>query len=105
MFQSAVFLCLTVFQGLRTHDGVVPSDGTWGGGQRVRSTEQGCDGQPLVMHLVGAILHVLRPVLTASRPSQTMAQMGPLNISIKTVNQLPIYVCKIDQNVEVAAYR
>ena len=25
---------------------------------------------------------VLRPVLTASRPSQTMAQMGPLSMSI-----------------------
>ena len=105
MFQSAVFLRLTEFQGLISHDGVVPSDSTWCGGQRVGSTEQDCDGQPLVIHLVGRIVHVLRPVLTASRPSQTMAQMGPLNMSIKRVSQLPVYVYNVNRIVEVAAYR
>lgn len=29
------------------------------------------------------MIGVLRPVLTASRPSQTMAQMGPLSMSVR----------------------
>lgn len=90
---------------MRTHDGVVPTDRAWGRGQRVRSTEQGCDDQLLMMSLVEGLLHVLRPVLTASRPSQTMAQMGPLNMSIRNVSQFSIYVDNIDRSVEVAAYR
>ena len=85
-----------MFQGLTTHDGVVPADGTWGGGQRVRSTEQSCDGQLLVMDTGRGSLHVLRPVLTASRPSQTMAQMGPLNMSVEEVSRCaPAYVTHI----------
>ena len=81
---------VTVFRGLTTHNGVVTTDGTWGGGKRVRSTKQGCDGQLLVMDLVERLLHVLRPVLTASRPSQTMAQMGPLSMSIEFLSQFSI---------------
>lgn len=58
-----------------------------------------------LMDLVGEILDVLRPVLTASRPSQTMAQMGPLNMSMEKVRQLPVYLHTIGRNAEVAAYR
>lgn len=86
VIQSVIFLRATVYPGLETYDGVVPTDGAWGGGQRVRGAEQSCDGQLLVMDLVEELLHVLRPVLTASRPSQTMAQMGPLNMSFRKVN-------------------
>ena len=79
---------MVLLQGLRTYNGVVPADGTWGGGHRVRSTKQGCDGQLLMISLAVGLKHVLRPVLTASRPSQTMAQMGPLNMSVKNVSEV-----------------
>ncbi len=32
------------------------------------------------------VLDVLRPVLTASRPSQTIAQMGPLSMSMEGIS-------------------
>ena len=61
-------------------DGVVTADGTWLGGKRVGGTEDGCK---YVSPDTGWSLIVLhRPVLQASRPSQTMATIGPLNMSI-----------------------
>ena len=31
--------CVLLYFRLRTHDGIVPTNGTWGGGHGVRSTE------------------------------------------------------------------
>lgn len=62
-------------------DGIVTSDGTGSGGKRVGGTK---DGYSLVnrrSNVQGMKDSLLRPVLTASRPSQTMAVMGPLNMS------------------------
>jgi hypothetical protein len=61
-------------------DGEVTTDGAGGGGKGVGGTEDGC-----CMLIMGTydeyVGNLLRPVLTASRPSQTMATMGPLSMS------------------------
>lgn len=61
-------------------DGIVTTDGTWGGGKRVGGTEDGCKNVSPDTGWSLIVLH--RPVLQASRPSQTMATIGPLNMSI-----------------------
>lgn len=69
-------------------DGEVTTDGTWGRCQWVGGTEEGCKGERVRMWKKGERgkfggwgdglrNYLLRPVLTASRPSQTMAQIGP----------------------------
>jgi hypothetical protein len=64
-------------------DSVVTADGTWLGSEGVGCTEEDChilvevDG----MLEVGRGQDLPRPVLTASRPSQTIAQIGPLPMS------------------------
>lgn len=69
-------------------NGEVATDGAGGGGEGVGGTEDGCS--ELWLDIVfcekgyhGEGINVLRPVLTASRPSQTMAQMGPLSMSVR----------------------
>lgn len=73
-------------------DGKVAADGAWLGGKRVGGTEkswrQDCEmGRGEV---TGELReeYVPRPVLTASRPSQTIAQIGPLPISIYVRNEI-----------------
>ena len=67
-----------------TYNGVVTTDGTRGGGKRVGGTEDGCYKQLVSSKpksLSSMKENLLRPVLTTSRPSQTMAAMGPLSMS------------------------
>lgn len=69
---------------LVSYNGVVTTDGTGGGIERVGGTKDGCTSAmsatyPSVPTIDRASL--LRPVLTTSRPSQTMATMGPLSMS------------------------
>lgn len=78
-------------------NGEVTTDGTGGGSQGVGGTEE--DYRRFLVRkgvsvekLVG--LYIPRPVLTASRPSQTMAQMGPL---IMSVYRLSVY-CQVPED-------
>jgi hypothetical protein len=57
-------------------DGEVATDGAGGRGKGVGSTEDGWISLETVFRC-RTVLNLHRPVLTASRPSQTMAQMGP----------------------------
>jgi hypothetical protein len=65
-------------------DGVVTTDGTWGGGEGVGGTEEswGRNVRGAGWRGRGVEGYVLRPVLTASRPSQTIAQIGPEPMSV-----------------------
>lgn len=84
-------------------DGEVATDGARGGGQGVGGAEEDCcrysvsigpdkSSNGKVRYAInekrrekssGKLLYVPRPVLTASRPSQTMAQMGPDIMSVQ----------------------
>lgn len=76
----------------KTYNGVVTTDGARSGGKGVGGTEDGCgqmlDTKGTMGYLNG--LYILRPVLTTSRPSQTMATMGPLSMSRQCVSR---YLC------------
>lgn len=64
-------------------NGVVATDGARCRSQWVGGTEESYRERKLASFEQYQILkYVLRPVLTASRPSQTIAQMGPLPMSI-----------------------
>lgn len=64
-------------------DGEVTTDGARGGGKGVGGTEDGCRNKISGRCETLKTVHLLRPVLTASRPSQTMAQMGPDSMSTR----------------------
>ena len=64
-------------------DGEVTTDGARGRGSGVGGAENGwCYVRNGKNSMLGGF-DLLRPVLTASRPSQTMAQMGPESMSVK----------------------
>jgi hypothetical protein len=64
-------------------DGIVATDGPWGRCKRVGGSENHyssvSDGSKARKDVAWFIL---RPTLQASRPSQTMAQIGPLSMSV-----------------------
>ena len=63
-------------------DGEVTTDGARGRGSGVGGAENGwCYVRNGKNSMLGRF-DLLRPVLTASRPSQTMAQMGPEFMSV-----------------------
>jgi hypothetical protein len=73
----------------RTHNGKVTTDGAGGRGEGVGGAEDGWKRDLLADNpekFTGVGERLLRPVLTASRPSQTMATMGPLSMSRGTIS-------------------